>query len=158
MRASRLAALVGESEGVDVEPTAASSCIRTAGIEGKHDRRSSVGAGRDDEETAGPANSRRPRPIPSTRRYLTARRSPWRSSICSPVPLAAAPRRRARRLHGSHPREESRWGRVGEQESMSGRGEREGSVVRPCPPRGGGGVGHGSEATAAWRQGPRSPL
>ena len=64
MRASRLAALVGESEGVDVEPTAASSCIRTAGIEGKHDRRSSVGAGRDDEETAGPADSRRLRPIP----------------------------------------------------------------------------------------------
>ena len=90
--------------------------------------------------------------FPSTRRYLAARRLPWWSSICSPVLLAAALRRRARRLRGGHPREESRWGRVGEQESMSGRGEREGSVVRPCPPRGGGPWG---TAARPWRHGER---
>ena len=112
--------------------------------------------GRDDEETAGPADSRRLSPIPSTRRYLAARRLPWRPSICSPALLAAALRRRARRLRCGHPREESRWGRVGEQVSMSGRGERERGQRRAALTTERGPVGWGTAAWAvaatAWRQ------
>ena len=94
-----------------------------------------------------------PRTIAWTGTERETRRNFWWSSICSPVPLTAAPRRWARWLHGGHPR--AREGAVEQVGEKQGRREGEarhvGGLHLTMQGEGGPAARRSRErATAAW--------